>query len=318
MRFYPPFRSAPPSSHPRPRVDLQAIPTIGGRPAFPGAGREAPQLASIPGLGTPASALNIFGGGPLGPEPEWPDPPPRHFPMDSCRIDVLISDADKAAALAASVHETLKALIRRASRQWWINHANYVADMRLQFGITSMGEPVGGPTAYSSVRTPWGDEQPVTSDVWAGVCREIAEGIDIPLYDHLLSEARAWASQEQLARAVIEAAVAVEQARDLTLDRLWRRDGKPGKFRVGKVLEGEQGLAKQLDAKFDKHSSRSYAREHPVEHQQLRHLWAARGGAAHTGDITYGLDNRLHTLTDQTTHQLVLSGEHAVRWMESL
>ena len=241
VRFYPFFRSGPANYSPAPPVDLCQIPQPIGNRFTDTPSRYLPSPVAVPTLaGEPTGSvlLNLTS--------SW-DNPPRFFPMDSARIDLLGANHQHPRIASEIVNQLLRH-VRVKTRQWWIGHglptgAEYY--LRQIFPISRKGAFKGGPESNGSFRTLRGDEVPLDHSIWHRAIRSIQNDETIADYEDLLLDARYHTAKTEIRRAIIDLAVACEQACEATFVQIVR-ERNMSSFRRGRYYTGND-LTKHLN-----------------------------------------------------------------------
>lgn len=315
LRFYPLFRSGLANFIPMPPIDPYAIPFPSGMsPSLP-SGINLPTLAAIPHL-----ELDVHGKASmtLQNSPEW-DKRPKIFPMDSMRVDVWGDNSNTAYDLALGEVRKLLQLLRCGSRQWWIEHTVAAGELRNVLPINRDGS-LGGVGSSSRVLggTVRGDERAIDEALWQKSLTDLENGVTAPLYDLLVLDAQFWGVNNEDRRAVLDAAIACEQARDTHLERLWNAKATGIPYKASRVITGNN-LPNHLSSDMERFIARSYEKEHPSEFAIVKELWDARGNIAHGRPNQYvGTDGKLTLIDIEKVKEFIKTAEHCLRWLESL
>lgn len=313
VRVYPPFRSGPANFLPAPHVKLEAVPQLVqlGRPILVLQGLP-PTLAMIPKFGIDAhgkmAALACFG-------PEFKEGELDPFPMDSLRVDVLKAKPDP---VLNDVVARLLDMSRWRATQWWIRRsidplAGYV---RNAIDLDQTGAFQSPIRPYGGVHTVVGDEVPITDQLWGDCISRVARGelASQPVLRTL--DALHSAACREYERAVIEAAIGVEQAKDNAFRRLWPRV-RTGAYRRGKVLTGSD-VHEHITRVLEGYIGRNYATEHPENAAIINQLWFARGNVAHGSGAYYRSDGAMQPVDQPTAKRFAMVARHCVNWLLSL
>ncbi len=145
---------------------------------------------------------------------------PSIMPMDSLRIDLLSREENKDQIVHSSVSKLIQ-LIRHKTKQWWMEHHNTASLLRANFDILKNGFPLEKPWSNAMGRTVTGDEIPIDEAIWEESINDLEQEKVSPLYALLNLDARYFAAISDFRRAVLDAVIACEQARDIHFERLW-------------------------------------------------------------------------------------------------
>lgn len=304
VRIYPFFRSGPANFSSAPPIDLAQVPQPSSKYLTETSPpRYLPSLTVIPALkGEPVgSAILTL-------TPSW-EKRPRFFPMDSIRVDILGSHP-KSPGLVSDVVNRLLRCIRVKTRQWWIGTgyptgAEYY--LRQIIPISRGGTFRGSPEGNGSFTTPRGDELPLDNSIWNSSLTGVRDNRMIADYEDLLLDARYHAAKNEMRRAVIDLAVACEQACESTFIRMINQRRMPP-FRRGKYYSGND-LTKHLNQDLEKLSGFSLDKYIPKVSEHISELWSLRGDFAH---------GKKQNVSNDKVADLIQSAEGCVRWLEGL
>lgn len=313
IRIYPFFRSGKANFLPMPHTDKNLIPFAAGvNGKFP-SNIPITSASAIPSLERDENGkfqmILCF--------TEKFDKVPKIMPMDSLRINILGNNKfNKDISNSCSLQ--LIRSIRHKTKQWWLEHHTYAYQLKVSFPILKNGFPVDEPWSQAKGRTIAGDEIPLDNKIWGEVMSDLEEGKINPLYFTLLLDARFFLATADLRRAILDATIACEQARDVHFERLWQIN-KPSAYRTGKALTGNNlptHLSKNLlNVTNNKHS---YEAEYPDNYEIIKDLWNTRGEIAHGRRLQYYKQNILHTVNEVKTKEFIKCAEHCISWLENL
>lgn len=313
IRIYPPFRSAAANYFPLPAINPLCIPytPTATRTTIPPY-HFAPTVI-IPlltdGKGFPVLAIQTH---------EW-DKPPRTFPMDSLRIDVLDPAVDL--SVANDVVTRLLEALRCHSGQWWIGHsvAVFPGFLRQYFPVASDGsiQFQGESKRTARVRTVDGSEAVIDHELWNRAVADVSAGSEPALSALLLLDARYHGYAGDFRRGILDAAIACEQAKEAAFERTWRALHPGQLYKRGRVLKGYD-LDMHLDRDLKKLCGRSYREEFPRHWSSVGHLWSTRGNVAHGEGVFYrSAGTRVH-VGEPEFQNIVRAADHCVRWLQRL
>lgn len=307
LRIYPPFRSGQANFIPMPYVNPHSIPFLpNSRPNI------APDFRPLSLAAIPVFDRRIL----LTWEDKWGDVPPNPFPMDSLRVDVIV--AERQEPIGEQVLRTFLRILRTRTRQWWVGHSVHglVGHLRNVFPIRDRGEPLALPEGRTRGRTVDGDELPIEPIIWEASLGDLEQGITPPLYLELLLDGRYFGSIGDYRRAVVDLAMACEQAKDLAFERLWTTSSPGAPFHRGRVMSGYD-LPEHLDRDL-KRFSHSYKEQHPDKFATLSELWDARGNIVHQGTAIFRRAGVGIEVDENACQNFVRGASHCVQWLESL
>ncbi len=297
-RIYPPFRSAPANFISMPFINPQSIPSVSN---FELRGNSRiKDVAAIPQLDRDADGTFSMH---LTRASEWHNPPVR-FPMDSIRIDIIgdLQGDDVPTEVSAKLMQQL----RWRSHQWWIGRASDVSSghIRNDFNVSRKGEPLSELQGRASGRTVNGDEEAIDVPLWQSAITDIGDGVEPPLYDVLLLDARYFEAAGDIRRSVLDSATACELAKNITYERL-------------NLSKSGTDLVKHLSGILDEQINRSYEREKSTNYAIIKDLWIARGNIAH-GKIAYRYSGQTVRIDGKRAGEFAQAAEDCVRWLERL
>ncbi|MFO1052210.1 MAG: hypothetical protein U1F36_08355 [Planctomycetota bacterium] len=312
VRIYPPFRSGEANFLNMPHVRMEAVPFI--KAAGSRIRRlNVQRLAVYPGIG-----LDEHGHARL--IAEWGESwqkPPRYFPMDSLRMDVLMSGGDPMGSYER-LAEQLLIRIRLATGQWWINRSSAASCglLRCTFDIDSVGRPNGEVHSAARSRTVTGAEQALTQELWLDALDALATNRPVEPWRTLLLDAQFDLSAGDAGHAVLHAALACEIVKEATFERVWSRT-KTTRYKRGKVIPDYE-LPQHIDENLLKLTGRSYKAESPINHEGVTDLWSARGEVAHGKSPTIVRDGRRVPLAETRLRELLRAAEHCCGWLTAI
>ena len=239
------------------------------------------------------------------------------FPMDSIRIDVLSID-DKENAIRTTCREFLDYL-RIRTKQWWVGRSMdfIMGFLRNVVPLSDSGILMEPSQSLLQVRTINGDEQALNNDMWLMAVKDMENKSEIPANDYLLLDAYYYAYVNDIRSAVIHAASACEQAKDLAFEHLWKRSGMTDTFKRGKVLSGYD-LPDHISQDLESFAGFSYLKLFPDEFRQIEDSWNARGSIAHGGPNVFWRDRKQMQINQDLGIQLVKVADHCIQWLKSL
>ena len=314
LRVYPPFRSAPANHSTLPIPDLTQTPIPLGAVQVPPPSHIEPVTAipTIPDAEGDQAGMVVAWGA------EWKNPP-RYFPMDSLRID-LVSAQGNGFPIGTLVDDLLRS-IRFLSHQWWIGQASWpLSSSLLRYEIpidtdgTLLFETVGLRTAG---RTFNGTERPVDAGIWSQALSDIERGIDIPAPALLLLDAQFHRAVGDYRRFVLDASTAAEVSKDEAYERLWPVFGDGSRFKRGKMLHGYD-LDLHVDEDLKRYAGRSYREEYPQYFRAVEDLWDARGNVAHGKIPFFRRDGATIPVDADHASRLSAAAAHLVDWLDQL
>lgn len=304
LRIYPPFRSGPANFITMPHLDPGQIPSLSGKKP-----RKRIQLRHAVAIPTLVHSTQTEPGLLVTLSVNW-GKRPQIFPMDSLRVDVFGTCEN-----LETVIEQLLQLLRWRSRQWWITRsvAPLEGFLRGELPVLRDGTLVGlQGSERGKMRTVTGNELPIDKHLWTGVIEDFRRGLEPPIYDILLLDARYFASTGESRQSVLDSASAIEQARDITIEDLWPLHGDQRKFHRDKVLKGDK-LYNHLDRDLNNYIGRSYKSEHPSQFEKIKTLWIARHNIAHGGSGKYRRGGRTVQIDDKGALEFAQAAEDCVR-----
>ena len=308
LRFYPPFRSAPANFSGMPGISGTAIPFDDRvRPEQP---LVVIQMAVAPLLSAEGGPGTISHWG-----PNWNNPP-RLFPMDSLRIDVVGTTA-REIGLDAIVRRLLERL-RVKTCQWWIMRAgaSHLGYERNNFPINKHGGSLAlSANAEEHVRIPFGFESAINDHLWTTCVEEAVRGVETSVAELSLLDAFYFVAAEDTRNAIMHGCWALEQAVETEFTRLWRAQGRRKKLR-GHDLTGLDATT-HLSRDADRYFHRSFSREFPCGFRALRKMWRVRNDIAHGrwGQDTIGTAT---AVSNEDLEIMTRSARVALRWLRSL
>lgn len=310
LRIHPPFRSAPANYIPMPRVNPHSIPSIGKQNNYPKAFDMS--ISAVPlleGALSEGKAFEFFQ------TPIFDNELPA-FPMDSMRIDMLSINRDEKV-----IRETFREFInyiRFRTRQWWIGRSMdfIMGFIRNSAPFTESDTLIEPSQCMLQVSTINGDELPVNGDLWLAVIKDMVNKTEVPAFHYMILDAYYYAYTDDIKSAIINAATACEQAKDLTFERLWKLKGNDN-FKRGKVLRNYD-LPDHISQDLEAFGGYSYSKSFPDEFNQIEDLWNARGNIAHGGPNMFWRDRKQIYIDRQLGIQLVKASDHCIKWLQSI
>ncbi len=295
LRIYPPFRSAPANFISMPFINLQNVPAVSK--AEIQFDPNIKDLAAIPLLAQADGDTPLL----ITALTEWVDPPIK-FPMDSLRVDIIGDREDMAEVISAELMQQL----RWKSCQWWIGRASDVSSghIRNEFKVSREGKQLGVLEPIARGRTVTKDEVAIDVPIWQSAIANIRDGVEVPLYDLLLLDARYFSAANDIRRSVLDSATACELAKNMTFERL-------------NLTKNGTDLLKHLGDVLDGHINRSYERESAANYATIKDLWIARGNIAH-GKIEYRYSGITVRIDTNRASEFVQAAEDCVRWLNKL
>lgn len=305
VRVYPFFRSGPANFGAAPAIDAAQVPQQPNAPYTLNTREPCylPVATAIPALrGEPAASAV------LTVSPKW-EQPLRFFPMDSIRLD-LLGSAPTPSGVASQLLNRLLLQLRVLTRQWWIGLEYPTGSeyyLRHIFSTSRSGRLRGSPESYHAFTTPRGDELPVDNEIWRKAIDNVQQNKFIADYQALLLDARYHNAKNEMRRAIIDLAVACEQACEVTFIRIIEQQQKPG-FRRGKYYSGND-LTKHLNQDLKKICGCALSEHKPELNQHIARLWQLRGDLAH---------GRPQNISKEEVSILITATEGCVGWLENI
>lgn len=303
FRIYPFFRSGPANFVPAPAIDPAQIPFLDGNKGLIVRGEPFPLLAGLPAMTHEEKASAILSCG-----KEFKNKSLRYFPMDSLRIDVLgkSGSPEDASKLVNGLLDWIKV----ETRQWWIGREMPMGGrhyLRSVVPISGKGLFKGYPEGMGGFTTMRGDEVPLDSTIWHRVLKYVNQNFEPEDYHFLLLDAKYHSAVNEPRRAVIDAAVACEQAKDKTfisiVEDQWGCKFKHGKYCSGYDLTKHinQDMRKMLDCEFSEADLEA--------NEGIGLLWRCRGDLAH---------GKKRVIQKEELGIMIRSAEKCIGWLESL
>ncbi len=314
IRIYPFFRSGKANFIPMPPISVESIPFIEGLNIEPNNNLIIPTLAAIPSLEKDVNGESIMH---LFVKEEF-EQFPSIMPMDSLRIDLLSREENKDQIVHSSVSKLIQ-LIRHKTKQWWMEHHTTASLLRANFAILKNGFPLEKPWSNAMGRTVTGDEIPIDEAIWEESINDLEQEKVSPLYALLNLDARYFAAISDFRRAVLDAVIACEQARDIHFERLWFLKAGDVPFKINRVLSGVN-LPVHLSADLLKmtNNTHSFEIEHPNDFAVIEDLWDARGNIAHGRPNQYRRDGVLNDVNEDKITEFIKSTSRCIKWLESI
>jgi hypothetical protein len=308
VRFYGPVRMGPANFHPTPSVQPELVQSIkGARPA-----RErfvAPTPVAYPGIPDAVGQHGIV----VVLTPEF-DHELDPFPANALRVDLLEPDEHpNNLELVTRLLEWIRVL----TRQWWIGQPPTLISERITFPINPTGEPLQSAYGNSGPVMMYGDEEALTVKHWTRAMDHLADGCEPPAADVLLLDARFHASAGLLRRAILDAAVACEEALVSEAARVWSRSAPEVEFRPGRVFRGTD-LTTRLDEDLKRLSGISLKEQNPDLFERISLLWRTRHACAHTNRATVPAEGGPRALDVDGAKLLVRAAEEGVAFLRGL
>lgn len=303
FRIYPFFRSGPANFVPAPAIDPAKIPLLDGNKGIDISKEAFPLLAGLPAMVQEKSTSVILSCG-----SEFESKSLQYFPMDSLRIDVLggSGSPDEASAL---VHNLLD-WIKVETKQWWIGRElpmggrNY---LRSIIPITRSGHFLNRPEGMGGFTTMRGDELPMCSMIWSRVLKRLEQNAEPEDYQFLLLDAKYHNAVNEPRRAVIDAAVACEQATERTfvsiVEGQWGKKFKHGKFFT------KYDLVKHINQDMKNLIGCEFSGADPDANAGIDLLWKCRGDLAH---------GKHRDIKKEELRRMINSAEKCIAWLEHL
>ena len=290
VRIYPFFRSAKANFIPTPSISPHNIPFLEGAQKNISSNFVIDTMAVLPIYKDGQFLRNeVISSEEFRPSMEI-------IPMDSFRIDVFEQNEEKAHNIAEECFRELIQLVRYATRQWWVEHISNSGLLKCSFPILKNGYALEQPTIYGSSAVTINKNNPTCVDeiIWENVIDCLEKGLTVPLYKLLILDARHFSATKNYRRAILDAVISCEQARDIHFERIYKLKSIGSKFRLGKVLTGNnlpthlsEDLVKLTNGKY------SYEKDFPKEFELIKNLWNVRGNIAHGRPMQYFKDSIL-------------------------
>jgi hypothetical protein len=303
FRVYPLFRSGPANFVPAPAVNPLGIPLPDGRRGINAPQDAFPLLAGLPAMAMEKSASVILSCGAT-----FENKSLRYFPMDSLRVDVL-GEAGSPGDAAKLVHDLL-GWLKVETKQWWIGRELPMGGrhyLRSVIPITRSGHFQNRPEGMGGFTTMRGDETPLDSTVWYRVLKRLEQGCEPEDYQFLLLDAKYHSAINEPRRAVIDAAVACEQATERTFVSIvecqWGLTFKHGKYFT------KYDLTKHINQDMKKLIGCEFSEADPEANAGIDLLWKCRGDLAH---------GKHRTIQKDQLKQMIHSAEKCIEWLEHL
>lgn len=311
LRIHPPFRSAPANYIPMPRVNPHSIPSSGKQNNYPQAFDMS--ISAVPLLGGALSEGRAFK---YFQTPHF-DKELSAFPMDSMRIDVLSINYDE--NVIREIFSEFLNYLRFRTRQWWIGRSMdfIIGFIRNAAPFTESDILIEPSECLLRVSTINGDELPVNGDLWSSVIKDMVNKTEVPAFHYMILDAYYYAYTGDIKGAIINAATACEQAKDLTFERLWKKLKGNDSFKRGKVLSGYD-LPDHISHDLEAFGSYSYSKLFPDEFNQIEDLWNARGNIAHGGPNMFWRDRKKNYIDRQLGIQLVKASDRCIKWLQGI
>lgn len=180
--------------------------------------------------------------------------------------------------------------------------------------MSEKGKPIGRGEGFLDFSLQGFDEKLVNFTIWRQAIDDFNCGVEVPEQEVLLMDAVYLSAKRDFRRCVIDAATAVEQAKDTTFQRLWVAC-KTEPFNRDKVL-GRWDISNHLDVKLKHNFGRSYKEDFPAAWEIIHKLWDARGNIGHGGKNVYG--DPPVAVDDKFVLSFLKTAEHCIRWLEKL
>lgn len=279
FRIYPMFRSGPANFIAAPSLNPSEVPLPDGDKGI----KKTNELSffSQPVVFIHAMAQESGVGGIIILQKSFEGQSLRYFPMDSLRIDVM-SSLESSNAVSVLVNNLLN-WIRVETQQWWIGRelptgANHY--LRTIIPINQKGFFKNeGHESRSGFTTMRNDELPLTKEIIFCVINHIERNDLLENYLVLILDAKYYAAINELRRAVIDAAIACEQAKDRVFISII--EGQWGlKFKHGKYLSG-YNLVSHINQDLNKLIGVQFKDDNEEANEGVDFLWSCRGDLAH-------------------------------------
>ena len=303
FRIYPFFRSGPANFVPAPAINPSQIPLPDGSKGINVKVEAFSLLAGLPAMVQEENASAILSRG-----REFEKRTFRYFPMDSLRVDVL-GGSGHAESASELVHGLL-GWIKVETKQWWIGRElpsggrHY---LRSVIPISKNGRFINNPEGTGSLTTMLGDEIPLDSTVWYRVLKRLEQGNEPEDYQLLLLDAKYHSAINEPRRAVIDAAVACEQAKERTFVSIV--EGQWGlKFKHGKYCT-KYDLTKHINQDMKNLIGCEFSDADPDANDGVDLLWKCRGDLAH---------GKQRDIKKEELRRMINSAEKCIKWLEHL
>lgn len=303
FRIYPFFRSGPANFVPAPAIDPAKIPLSDGNRGINIPKEVFPLLAGLPAMRQEKSASVILSCG-----SDFENKSLQYFPMDSLRIDVLggSGSPDDASKLVHALLDWIKV----ETKQWWIGRELPMGGrhyLRSVIPISRKGRFTSGPEGMGGFTTMRGDEIPLDSTVWYRVLKRLEQGCEPEDYQFLLLDAKYHSAINEPRRAVIDAAVACEQAKERTfvsiVENQWGLTFKHGKYCT------KYDLTKHINQDMKKLIGCAFSEADPEANAGIDLLWKCRGDLAH---------GKKRDIQKSELSRMIHSAEKCIEWLEHL
>lgn len=303
FRIYPFFRSGPANFVPAPAIDPAKIPLSDGNKGIDIPKEAFPLLAGLPAMRQEKSASVILSCG-----SDFENKSLQYFPMDSLRIDVLggSGSPDDASKL---VHVLLD-WIKVETKQWWIGRELPMGGrhyLRSVMPISRKGRFTSGPEGMGGFTTMRGDEIPLDSPGWYRVLKRLEQGCEPEDYQLLLLDAKYHSAINEPRRAVIDAAVACEQAKERTFVSIVEEQ-RGLTFKHGKYCTGYD-LTKHINQDMRKLIGCEFSDADPDANDGVDLLWKCRGDLAH---------GKKRDIQKSELSRMIHSAEKCIEWLAQL
>lgn len=303
FRVYPFFRSGPADFVPAPAVNPTQIPLSNGSRGIKYMNAVFPLLAGIPAMVQEENSSAILSCG-----KDFKDKSLRYFPMDSLRVDVL--GRSGSSADASELVKNLLDWIKVETKQWWIGRELPMGGrdyLRSVMPITRSGQFQNGPEGMGGFTTIRGDELPLSNTVWDRVLKRLEQRTEPEDYHFLLLDAKYHSVINEPRRAVIDAAVACEQAKERTYVAIV--EGQWGlKFKHGKYCTNYD-LTKHINQDMRKLIGCEFSQAHPDANTHIDLLWKCRGDLAH---------GKKRDIEKEALRYMIQGAEKCIEWLEGL
>lgn len=188
---------------------------------------------------------------------------------------------------------------------------------RMSFPIPPEGEPRASAWSNQGFTTLLGDEAVSDAASRKRVISPFASSSDPPLSDALLLVARYHLHAGDLRRAILEAAIACEEALTAEVHRLWDARATRTQFEIGRVLRCDEP-GERFGDDLSRFVVRSLLDELPEVYADAEQLRLSRHSAAHTASASIAAEGTLVPVTEGDAKALVGAAARAVEWLWAL
>lgn len=157
----------------------------------------------------------------------------------------------------------------------------------------------------------------LNENAWNQIIRKLKEDEEPDIVKTLLLDSYNYLVNQDYSRMILGLSWALEILRDQTLEKIWIILGKEGKFKIGKILTGNN-LTDHLDYDFKKICGESFKENLPNDYKTIVNLWSARNNVAHGKKSFYFEDGQKIPIDKINAMIIFEATQKCINWLTKL